>query len=209
MPNMRKGSSFEREICKKLSLWWTRDLEHPRDDVFWRSSQSGGRATERAKKGKSTYGSYGDITAVDPIGEPLLKLFTIELKRGRSHGCPGDLLDASPSKVVRPFEATLNQTITSSERAGSVSWLLISKHDHRLPVVYLDYGIARWFPTLAMLSNGTNPPCARYSLLVNRGWGRLPLKYLFFVVRLESFLDRLDPKDVIRFIGKPLNHKGI
>ena len=30
----QKGSAFEREICKKLSLWFT---ENERDDIFFRS----------------------------------------------------------------------------------------------------------------------------------------------------------------------------
>ena len=43
-----KGSSFERLICKELSLWITGG-EH--QDVFWRSAMSGGRSTVAMKKG--------------------------------------------------------------------------------------------------------------------------------------------------------------
>ena len=77
--NSGKGSSFEREIAKKLSLWWT---EGERDDVFWRTSQSGGRSTTRAKSGKTTAGSAGDLTYLDEIGKPFIDTFLIELKRG-------------------------------------------------------------------------------------------------------------------------------
>ena len=72
MAKASKGSAFEREISKSLSLWYT---EGERDDIFWRSSQSGGRATTRAKKGKKTAASYGDITALDNRGEPFTDLF--------------------------------------------------------------------------------------------------------------------------------------
>ncbi|MBM3120244.1 MAG: hypothetical protein FJ006_12010, partial [Chloroflexi bacterium] len=58
-----KGASFERDISRQLSLWWTHG---ERDDVFWRSSMSGGRATVRAKKGQKTAYQNGDITATDP-----------------------------------------------------------------------------------------------------------------------------------------------
>lgn len=129
----RKGSSFERLICKKLSLWWT---DGDRDDVFWRSSQSGGRATQRAKSGKKTYGSYGDVAAVDPIGEPLIRSFTIELKRGRSHGHPGDMIDRRPTEFIRPWEKTMKQAVNSHEQAGSWSWLLIVQRDCRVATVY-------------------------------------------------------------------------
>jgi hypothetical protein len=72
-----KGSSFEREICKKLSLWVS---EGRRDDLFWRSAMSGGRATVRSKVGKATINQLGDITAIDPLGFPLTDKFVIECK---------------------------------------------------------------------------------------------------------------------------------
>ena len=75
----RKGSQYERTICKQLSLWWSYEEN---DIIFWLSSQSGGRATTRAKKGKKTPYSYGDITFIDPIGKPLIDKCLLELKRG-------------------------------------------------------------------------------------------------------------------------------
>ena len=141
MNGHRKGSSFEREICKKLSEWWSDDLEGtPRDDIFWRASQSGGRATQRAKSGKRTAGSYGDIAAVDPVGVPLLKFFTLELKRGRSHGDIGDMLDIPLTGYKkRPFEKTLEQARDAHKLAGSLSWLLISQRDRRRCLVTGDW----------------------------------------------------------------------
>lgn len=78
---MAKGGSFEREIAKALSLWWT---ENTRDDVFYRSHASGGRFTSRRKIGKDTALQGGDITASDPIGEPLISEWSIEIKTGYS-----------------------------------------------------------------------------------------------------------------------------
>ena len=37
-----KGSSFERLVCKRMSMWLSKG---ERDDLFWRSAMSGGRAT--------------------------------------------------------------------------------------------------------------------------------------------------------------------
>ena len=76
---MAKGGDFEREVSRLLSLWWT---EGARDDVFWRTSASGGRATSRAQAFKRTRYEYGDITFTDPIGKPLLDVTVIEAKRG-------------------------------------------------------------------------------------------------------------------------------
>ena len=56
--NPGKGSNYERDIAKKLSLWASHD-EH--DDWIWRTSSSGARAKTRSKQGKSTANSCGDI----------------------------------------------------------------------------------------------------------------------------------------------------
>src|ERR1700761_8442342 len=74
-----KGNNFEREICKKLSLWITKGSD---DSIFWRSTNSGGRATSRSKIGKKTANSYGDIAALVPLGEEFLRVVNAELKTG-------------------------------------------------------------------------------------------------------------------------------
>ncbi|RLC31370.1 hypothetical protein DRH13_03140 [Candidatus Woesebacteria bacterium] len=80
---MAKGGGFERIVCKRLSLWWT---NNKRDDIFWRSTQSGGRATTRAKKGVTTANSSGDMCYLDAIGKPFIDGMIVELKRGYGGG---------------------------------------------------------------------------------------------------------------------------
>ena len=72
----QKGSSFERKICKALSLWVSNG-EH--EDLFWRTAMSGGRATVARKKGRSVRQS-GDICAVDKDGHPFTDKWYIETK---------------------------------------------------------------------------------------------------------------------------------
>ena len=86
MAKSSKGSQYERDTCRQLSLWWTQDNENPSDSIFWRTSQSGGRATTRAKKGKKTAFSYGDVSFTDPIGQPFINKCLLELKRGYTAG---------------------------------------------------------------------------------------------------------------------------
>lgn len=76
---MAKGGAFEREIMKRLSLWWTYG---ERDDVFTRTMGSGGYATLRKRYGKETAFQTGDITFADPIGAPLIEYFCLETKTG-------------------------------------------------------------------------------------------------------------------------------
>lgn len=71
-----KGASFERHVCKALSMW----VSHgKREDLFWRSSMSGGRATVARKKG-SVVRQAGDITAVNAQGNAFTDAFYVECK---------------------------------------------------------------------------------------------------------------------------------
>ena len=77
----KKGGGFEREMCKLLSKWYTHG---ERDDIFWRTAGSGGRATVRMKQGKMTADSAGDMCAIDEIGKKLTAASIWEMKRGYS-----------------------------------------------------------------------------------------------------------------------------
>ena len=72
-----KGSSFEREICRELSLWVSNGKQ---EDIFWRSSISGGRSTVAYAKGKRFAAQAGDISCVDPAGFAFTNRFYIECK---------------------------------------------------------------------------------------------------------------------------------
>jgi len=76
---MAKGGSFENEVCKVLSLWIS---QSERDDIFRRSVSSGAQFTQRRKSNKDTAYQGADITFADPIGEPLIKKWSIECKTG-------------------------------------------------------------------------------------------------------------------------------
>jgi len=71
-----KGSDFERQICKMLSLWVSKG---ERPDVFWRTAMSGGRATVHRKRG-TLYRQSGDICSVSLEGHGLTDTFYFELK---------------------------------------------------------------------------------------------------------------------------------
>jgi Holliday junction resolvase len=70
-----KGSSFEREISRYLTMWLT---GQDKELHFWRSPSSGAVAT--INKGNADIA--GDIIAVQPEAEFFTKLFFIECKTG-------------------------------------------------------------------------------------------------------------------------------
>lgn len=133
MPKAAKGSAFEREVCRKLSLWWSGG-QH--DDWFWRTAGSGGRATNRAKRGKATANSAGDIGAECVEAQDLLGFITFELKRGYNDTDFQELLD-HPGKSK--FRAFIEQARDSATLAGTPFWALIVRRDRRLPLVVTDY----------------------------------------------------------------------
>jgi hypothetical protein len=130
---MAKGADFERDISRTLSLWWSHG---ERDDIFWRTSMSGGRATVRRKVGKATAYQAGDITATDPIGAPLIKATVIELKRGYKRWGILDMIDSkNPTKTV--LGGFLLQVEEELKQAGIRNFLLICRRDGREPFVLM------------------------------------------------------------------------
>lgn len=174
-----KGSDFERLICKKLSLWWTNG---ERDDVFWRSSGSGARAKTRSKKGMSTFGQYGDIQATDPIGQPLIDLVTIELKRGYNKTTIVDMLDKPGKAAVQQWELFFRQVDEDCRNAKSKGWLLIHRRDRREAMVTMP---KRVLSLLGFLMPLSDVPHLRGVIRTKDNWS-----IRVVTMTLDTFLDR-------------------
>lgn len=132
---MGKGAKFEREISKALSKWWT---EGQRDDVFWRTSQSGGRATIRKKQGKNTKNQDGDICATDPIGQPLLDIATIELKVGYNSWNIKEIIDSVMRTKNSKLEDFFEQCQREANAQNKKCWCLITRQDRREPLIFIN-----------------------------------------------------------------------
>jgi hypothetical protein len=181
-----KGNAFERCICKQLSLWWS---DGKSDAIFWRSHASGGWANHRAQKGLKTHGNHGDITAIDPSGNPLVQFWTIELKRGAAHKDPAELIECPFTPVQKPFEAVIEQVVQSHVAAGSHGWMIISRKDHRQAVCYIDIESAR------LVCGRVPAPKVFYNLAVKYNMGLLKVK--FFGCPLENFLRSVSPGQIV------------
>lgn len=133
----RKGSGFEREICTALSMWYCN-----RDDTLWRTGGSGGRATVRGRKGKTTSGGCGDVCSTDPLSKPLMDFVTLELKRGYSKFTPFDMLDKKLKAKKQQWEIWMEQAELSRKNAGSRYWAIISRRNQRDAVIMMPYLMA-------------------------------------------------------------------
>lgn len=72
-----KGAAQERLVAKQLSLWISKGKH---EDLYWRSSMSGGRSTVAFKRGVRLAAQAGDISCVNPLGRKLTDKFLIEIK---------------------------------------------------------------------------------------------------------------------------------
>lgn len=176
----RKGGAFERLICKKLSLWWTHGK---RDDVFFRTASSGGRATQRAKKGKKTFGQYGDIQAADPIGQPLIDTCVIECKDGYGAASVFDLIDSGERNNPK-YAQFIEQAEKSQVESGSRYWLLIARRRGRQIIAYM--------------------PSPMFNKFLDSPWLCIPrckvrtAGFMWFVaVPLELFLNSVQPEQFL------------
>jgi hypothetical protein len=184
-----KGSSFEREICKTLGLWWT---SGNRDDVFWRSSNSGGRAKTRSLVGQGTFGQYGDVQATDPVGQPLIDLFAIEIKRGYTRHVFADIIDQPMKSAKRPWTEWLDQVRLDKANSKRPFWMLITKRDRRETMVFMPMTAYHMLVLLNQHLHKARPHVRFYahpkSARVDTGW--------VFASTLEEFL-RLCSSDSI------------
>jgi hypothetical protein len=190
MASASKGSSFERQVCGDLSRWWTYG---ERDDVFWRTAGSGGRATTRQQRGKQTAGGHGDIAAVDPIGEPLMRAFCFELKRGYNRDTVHHVIDRPDRAAEQVWEAFVAQAAASAEGAGAVSWAIIAKRDRREPMLWLPGSGFDFIDTpnhygwrMSVSGRDTRRGC----VYIGGEW--------VWALRLSEFFEVYTPEDIVR-----------
>lgn len=138
--NPGKGGNFEREMAKKLSLWAS-DGKH--DDWVWRTSSSGARAKTRAKQGKTTANSCGDLKPEHMGAFFLFKKCIWELKNGYKNWCVLDLIDNTKIRSNQKNEKILTLesfAIQSKEDAKNAKVpypIILTRKDKHEEVIWL------------------------------------------------------------------------
>lgn len=130
-----KGSAWERDLCRLLSLWWS---EGEDDGLFWRTSGSGSRATVRSRKGGTAHGQHGDIGPTHPLVEPLFTLLTIEAKKGYNNLDLLSLVDGGQAVGNHLLEQWIAQAKQSSEDASVPHYWIIFRRDRHSPMSLID-----------------------------------------------------------------------
>lgn len=193
MAKSKKGSKFERDICRKLSLWYSHEK---RDDIFWRTAGSGARATVRMKKGLMTADSAGDISALHSSGKALTRLCIFELKRGYS--------EKNRSRGVSIL--TIVDKLLKEKEPILVEWykkLVKELHEHKRKFGFIIFQRDRKNPCIALHSS-------TFEYLNRRNvkkyfWPpfgptcRVMLHDLDLVImKLDDFLEWCEPETIMR-----------
>lgn len=184
-----KGMQFERDTCKYLSLWIS---EGKRDDIFWRSAASGGRATNRAKQGKSTSNSAGDICATDRMGYKFLKKVTIELKRGYNDAHITNLVDTLKHVKKNPLLEFIDQAHSSAKQADTPFWMVIHSRDRKETLVYAPYAFVEWYESESPLDYSLSKRLGKFGMVKApslRPYGKRVCCFVF-----EELFRNLDPQ---------------
>jgi hypothetical protein len=122
-----KGSAFERQICRKLSLMVS---DGKRTDCFWRSAMSGGRARLQVNKDIINTMQSGDISSISTDGFWLITAYTIEVKHYK------DLQLASGFLNNSGFLYSFWESLKNDCRVTKKLPLLIAKQNNR-PTIML------------------------------------------------------------------------
>lgn len=197
MAKQGKGQAFEREICSRLSRWWT---DGRRDDVFWRSAGSGARATSRGRRGKQTANQHGDVAAVDPCGAVLTDLFVIELKRGYNSSTVHDLLDRREGAAEQTYERWIKHAMEDVRAAGAAGWLLIVRRDRHEAMIWMDVSTRMLFDQIGV--DLRVDPCCTMTAIVRREASEViesrPIRASLFGMTLENFLLNVPPEAITK-----------
>lgn len=130
-----KGSSFERFLCKELSLWLSNGKHQ---DLLWRSAMSGGRSTVAMKKGVKMSAQVGDISSIHKLGHSFINRFMIEAKFYKSLNY--DSLIKGNGNLITFWQRACEDAKTHGKLP-----MLIAKQNHFPVVVCLDDAGVRAF----------------------------------------------------------------
>jgi len=183
----QKGAAWEREVCKQLSLWWTYE---ERDDIFWRTSGSGARATTRSKRNLDTFGQYGDVQATDPVGQRFMDVCSIELKRGYSKSTFAELIDKADNAKSHLYEQFILQAETESLASGAASWMLIVKRDRKRPIVIMPMSFTKGLHNVRCPIKRVCPTATLNLEIGCRVFRK------FFILRFDHFLQHVNPNHI-------------
>ena len=126
-----KGSQWERDCGKAISLWLTHG---ERPDIMSRNVLSGGSFTNAENAGKVSSRMPGDMMAAHPLAFRFLSRFSVECKFLKDIGLLQYLLDP---RMQNPL-AIIIALARRQAKAINCEFMVIAKQDRRDAIVFVD-----------------------------------------------------------------------
>lgn len=161
-----KGSGFELDTCKRLSLW----LSHgERTDLLSRSIGSGAAFTKALDRMKLC-GPPGDVMAIHPLAHKFCSSYLVECKFWKNL-----YLNDFLRQKDELFDAMIKAE--SQATAADMHWMVLAKQNHR-PVIML-------LPAIGTVILAIRKAGIDYHLLFNER---------VYMVDQEQFLTNVSPE---------------
>lgn len=123
-----KGSSWEREVGKALSLWLTAG---ERPDIFSRNVLSGGSFTQAQSRGNRSSRMPGDLMAAHPLAFRFMEHYAVECKHLATLGLEAFLFD---DKSACELSKIIMYANGQAQQAG-LEYMIVAKQNRRDPFV--------------------------------------------------------------------------
>lgn len=187
----QKGASYERSLCVAFSRWFSFGQT---DDLFWRTSGSGSRATRRHKKNQRlTKYQYGDMTYDREEGKPLVEYLNFEFRFRRQLEPLGVFYDTDPNYSLLSFWA---KATSEAEQSGRIP-ILVTKVNRGQSVL--------WMPSSLFVSlERIGDPKMVFAVTARRVRVEKKVFYTFREpitvggVLLDTFFERNEPSRVVK-----------
>jgi len=126
-----KGSAWERECGKLISLWLTHG---ERGDIMSRNVLSGGSFTSAENAGKLSSRMPGDIMAANPLAFRFLSRFSVECKHLKDIGLLQYMLDPRQQNPLAIIIALARR----QAKAIECEFMVIAKQNRHDAIVIID-----------------------------------------------------------------------
>ncbi len=157
-----KGSQWERDVGKMLSLWLTKS---ERGDIFSRNVLSGGSFTLAEGAGKLSSRAPGDLMAAHPLAFAFLSRFSVECKHLANIGLEAYLLDPKA-------QTSLGQIISLASRQAkhiSLEYMIVAKQNNREAIVLIDGDVGEDMLARCLRRGGARASLAPMHHYLHRG----------------------------------------
>jgi hypothetical protein len=171
-----KGSAFERELSKLLTVWVS-GLDEP--ILFWRVPASGGMMTRNFHVGEAF---SGDIRSLHPSSAWVTDIFSIEAKNGYPGASHDKHLKENKSDAIKSFWV---QAVRDAEVVTKIPLL-----------IYRKKGLPPWVGVTQEMKDLLDVKLTKSLRFVHLGWNEDDALPDIFFYDMKSFFEHLNPEDV-------------